>query len=76
MAGEKLQRHQIVPRLTEDEIEFALRGTADIPVPHGTWTYAEIVREYKATGKYFNIDYPGGIDKLVEDFEAGLLCAE
>ena len=29
------------------------------------------VTEYRRSGQYFDIDYPGGIEQLVTDYEAG-----
>jgi hypothetical protein len=37
---------------------------------------ADIVREFKESGKHFNLDYPGGILQFVKDFEDGKLDYE
>ena len=34
-------------------------------------TPKKIVEEYLASGKYFNIDCPGGIEQMVKDYYAG-----
>lgn len=31
----------------------------------------EIVEAYRATGEYYDADYPGGIEQFVKDYEAG-----
>lgn len=32
---------------------------------------AYYVAEYRRRGRYFDIDYPGGIEKLIADYEHG-----
>ena len=35
-------------------------------------TPQRVVEVYKSTGEYYDIDYPGGIEQFVEDYDNGI----
>lgn len=64
----KLKFEPMVPPLTKEDIDKIMAGDIDLSnVSVGDLTYDKIVSEFKSTGKYYNIDYPGGILQLVKD---------
>lgn len=59
--------------LSESDDEKLSNEVAEHVVSHGPLYYIE---RYRATGEYYDIDYPGGMLGLIADYEAGLIPDE
>lgn len=69
---ERRKRREEFQRVLNDEEygEELMAIAREHLVSHSPEYYIE---EYRRTGKYSNIDHPGGMQGFIKDYEAGLL---